>query len=118
MIKIDLYDPKTGKNNHYEQARVSFGNFKKVLAVDTLTAENTAKRKILAKKLEKNELTDKEAQELEKMEDVIVSLFDSPKVNKKALEEGLGSDAISVMQKILTDAMGGIKADSNHPAKK
>lgn len=129
MIKIDLYDPKTGKNNHYEQARVSFGNFKKVLAVDTLTAENTAKRKILAKKLEKDELTDKEAQdyirlastteeELEKMEEVIVSLFDSPKVNKKALEEGLGSDAISVMQKILTDAMGGIKADSNHPAKK
>ena len=97
--------------------------------MDTLTAENTAKRTILAKKLEKDELTDKEAQDyirlastteedLPKMEDGIVSLFDSPNVKKKALEEGLGSDAISVMQKILTDAMGGIKADSNHPAKK
>ncbi|MCO6542128.1 MAG: hypothetical protein J6573_07495 [Lactobacillus sp.] len=128
MLKIDLYDPKIGDTKHYEQSRVAFGDFKRVLAFDKLTAQNEAKRKILNQKLEAGTLTDKEAkeyvrlsstseEELDAMEDIIVSLFHNPKVTKKALEEGLDSNGIEVLKQILTDAMGGIEADNNHPAK-
>lgn len=130
MIKIDLYDPKTGDTKHYEQPHVAFGKVKKVLAVDKLTAQNKAKRKVLEQKLDNGTaLTDKEIQEyiklastseeeLDQIENLIVELFDSPKVTKKALEEGLGADGIEVMQKILEDALGGVNAENKHPAKK
>lgn len=130
MIKIDLYDPKNGDTKHYEQPRVSFGNIKKVLAVDKLTAQNKAKRKVLEQKLDNGTaLTDKEIQEyiklastseeeLDQIENIIVELFNKPQVTKKALEEGLGADGIEVMKNILTEAMGGINAENKHPAKK
>lgn len=130
MIKIDLYDPKTGDTKHYEQPRVSFGNMKKVLAVDKLTAQNKAKKKVLEQKLDNGTaLTDKEIQEyiklastseeeLDQIENIIVELFNKPQVTKKALEEGLGADGIEVMKNILTEAMGGINAENKHPAKK
>ena len=130
MIKIDLYDPKIGDTKHYEQPRVSCGNIKKVLAVDKLTAQNKAKKKVLEQKLDDGTaLVDKEIQEyiklastseeeLDQIENIIVELFNKPQVTKKALEEGLGADGIEVMKNILTEAMGGINAENKHPAKK
>jgi len=129
MIKIHLYDPETGDTKYYEQNRVSFGEFKSVLKFDKDNEQDDLRKKILNKKLEGMGLTSKEEKELmeltgnddvviEKMEKLIAKLFKNPKVNVESIDAGLGADGIVVLKDIISDAMGGIEADADHPAKK
>lgn len=131
MIKIDLYDEKTGDTLHYEKSHIEFGMFKKIAKFNKEIGRKEAEANLLKQKFNQGILTtDEEAkyldvmagsevEDIESMEKLIVELFNNPKVTTKTLESGLGLDTgIDTLRKILDDAMGGIKADVDHPAKK
>ncbi|MCP8859437.1 hypothetical protein LBW12_05285 [Latilactobacillus curvatus] len=131
MIKIDLYDEKTGDTLHFEKTHVEFGMFKKIAKFNKEMSLQEAKSNLLKQKFDQNILTTaeeaeylevmsgSEIEDIERMETLIVELFNNPKVTTKTLESGLDlSKGIETLQKILNDAMGGIKADADHPAKK
>lgn len=130
MIKIDLYDPKSEETKHYEQNHISFGELKKVLKFNKLQEQDEAQLKILNTKMDSGklltsseekkyiELSGKDDIYLEKMEELIAGLFKNPKVTVEAIDDGLSSDGLDTLRDIMADAMGGIVADANHPAKK
>lgn len=130
MIKIDLYDPKSEETKHYEQNHISFGELKKVLKFSKLQEQDEAQLKILNTKMDSGklltsyeekkyiELSGKDDIYLEKMEELVAGLFKNPKVTVEAIDDGLSSDGLDTLRDIMADAMGGIAADANHPAKK
>lgn len=130
MIKIDLYDPKSEETKHYEQNHISFGELKKVLKFNKLQEQDEAQLKILNTKMDSGklltsseekkyiELSGKDDIYLEKMEELVAGLFKNPKVTVEAIDDGLSSDGLDTLRDIMADAMGGIVADANHPAKK
>lgn len=130
MIKIDLYDPKSEETKHYEQNHISFGELKKVLKFNKLQEQDEAQLKILNTKMDSGklltsseekkyiELSGKDDIYLEKMEELVAGLFKNPKVTVEAIDDGLSSDGLDTLRDIMADAMGGIAADANHPAKK
>lgn len=130
MIKIDLYDPKSKETKHYEQNHISFGELKRVLKFNKLQEQDEAQLKILNTKMDSGklltsseekkyiELSGKDDIYLEKMEELVAGLFKNPKVTVEAIDEGLSSDGLDTLRDIMADAMGGIAADANHPAKK
>lgn len=130
MIKIDLYDPKSEETKHYEQNHISFGELKKVLKFNKLQEQDEAQLKILNTKMDSGklltsseekkyiELSGKDDIYLEKMEELVAGLFKNPEVTVKAIDDGLSSDGLDTLRDIMADAMGGIAADANHPAKK
>lgn len=130
MIKIYLKNPETGETNYYEQNNVSFGEFKDVLNFNKKNEKMDLRKKILTKKLESDTpLTGKEEKELmdltgndddviDRLEELVAKLFKNPKVTVESIDKGLGADGIMTLKDILADAMGGIEADADHPAKK
>lgn len=130
MIKIDLYDPKSEETKQYVQNYISFGELKKVLKFNKLQEQDEAQLKILNTKMDSGklltsseekkyiELSGKDDIYLEKMEELVAGLFKNPKVTVQSIDDGLESDGMSTLSDILADAMGGVEADTNHPAKK
>jgi len=130
MISIHLYDPETDETKYYEQNRISFGELKKVLKFNKMQQEDSAELKILNTKMDNKklltgaeekkyvELSGKDDVYLEAMETLVASLFKNPKVTVQSIDDGLSADGMSTLSDILADAMGGVDADNNHPAKK
>lgn len=130
MISIKLYDPKSGETKYYEQSRVSFGELKQILQFNKMQEEDKATLKILNTKMaagklltsaeEKKyvEISGKDDVYLETMEKLVAKLFKNPKVTVESIDQGLSANGMSALSDILADAMGGIDADNNHPAKK
>jgi len=130
MISIKLFDPESEETKYYEQNRISFGELKKVLKFNKMQQEDSAELKILNTKMDNKklltsaeekkyvELSGKDDVYLEAMESLVASLFKNPKVTVQSIDDGLSSDGMSTLSDILADAMGGVEADNDHPAKK
>lgn len=130
MIKINLYDPESGDTKHYEQNHISFGELKKILKFDKMQQEDSAELKILNAKMNNGklltgaeekkfvELSGKDDVYLDALEELVAKLFKNPKVTVESIDDGLSAEGMTILKDILADAMGGIEADSNHPAKK
>lgn len=131
MIKIDLYDAKKDETAHYEKTHIEFGMFKKIAKFNKEMSRKEAEADLIKQKFDQGILTSEEeskyldmmagneVEDIEAMEKLIVELFNHPKVTTKSIESGLDlSKGIKVLQGIINDAMGGIKADADHPAKK
>lgn len=130
MIKINLYDPESGDTKHYEQNHISFGELKKILKFNKMQQEDSAELKILNTKMNNGklltgaeekkfvELSGKDDVYLDALEELVAKLFKNPKVTVESIDDGLSAEGMTILKDILADAMGGIEADSNHPAKK
>lgn len=130
MILIKLYNPKSGETNYYEQQHISFGELKSVLKFNKTQSEDAAELKILNAKLDAGklltsaeekkyvDLSGKDDVYLEMLETLVAKLFKNPKVTVESIDEGLSAEGMTTLKDILADAMGGIDADENHPAKK
>lgn len=130
MISIKLYNPKSGETNYYEQQHISFGELKSVLKFNKTQSEDAAELKILNAKLDAGklltsaeekkyvDLSGKDDVYLEMLETLVAKLFKNPKVTVASIDEGLSAEGMTTLKDILADAMGGIDADENHPAKK
>ncbi|WP_338213879.1 phage tail assembly chaperone G [Companilactobacillus muriivasis] len=130
MISIKLYNPKSGETNYYEQQHISFGELKSVLKFNKTQSEDAAELKILNAKLDAGklltsaeekkyvDLSGKDDVYLEMLETLVAKLFKNPKVTVESIDEGLSAEGMTTLKDILADAMGGIDADENHPAKK
>lgn len=130
MIKINLYDPESGDTKHYEQNHISFGELKKILKFNKMQQEDSAELKILNAKMNNGklltgaeekkfvELSGKDDVYLDALEELVAKLFKNPKVTVESIDDGLSAEGMTILKDILADAMGGIEADSNHPAKK
>lgn len=125
MISIKLYNPKTGDTNYYEQKKVPFGKIKKIIEFNKAQATKETELDLLQRKLEENGSlskteetkylnlqTEVEFGMVDPMVELVVDLFNHPKVTKEAIYDGLDlSDGIQGLSDILTQAMGG-KTDS------
>lgn len=129
MISIKLYDPESKETKYYEKQKIDFGEFKKVLKFNKDIEQEDIRRKILNIKLESKSLTKSEEAELlsltgnddervEKIEKLVAELFKNPKVTVATIDAGLNGDGLQTLRDILADAMGGVEADADHPAKK
>lgn len=131
MIKIDLYDAKNDETAHYEKTHIEFGMFKKIAKFNKEVNRKEAEASLMRQKFNQGILTSEEEanyvnmmagseiEDIEAMEKLIAELFNHPKVTTKSIESGLDlSKGMETLQGILNDAMGGIKADADHPAKK
>ncbi|WP_125711767.1 hypothetical protein [Companilactobacillus kedongensis] len=130
MISINLFDKKTKETKHYEQHNISFGELKSILKFNKIQQKDAAELKILNMKMNNGKiltpneekkyitLSGKDDTYLDLLEELVAKLFKNPKVTVQAIDEGLPANGISALKDILADAMGGVEAENNHPAKK
>lgn len=129
VLKIDLTQ-RNGDTLHYEQPRVPFGQMSQLMKFESKQEKRELRKKFLDKKLaagtasekefnERLALADEEAGVVDEMIDVVVNLFNNPKVTSKTINEGLNlSDGADKLSKILSDAMGGTHSAADSAAKK
>lgn len=127
MISIKLYDPESDETKYYEQRKISFGKIKKILDFNKNIEEKSARLRILEDKLTNGVvLTKSEEKEfvslsgenevgmLEPMIDIVVDLFNNPKVTKEAIYNGLDlQDGVETLRNIMSSAMGGVNKDNS-----
>lgn len=127
MISIKLYDPESDETKYYEQRKISFGKIKKILDFNKDIEEKSARLRILEDKLTNGVvLTKSEEKEyvslsgenevgmLEPMIDIVVDLFNNPKVTKEAIYNGLDlQDGVETLRNIMSSAMGGVNKDNS-----
>ncbi|GKT04466.1 hypothetical protein [Furfurilactobacillus entadae] len=131
LLKIELHDQKDGGKSVYENTRVKFGLVKKVMKFMADDEKQRNRVQVLRSKLDDKVITRAEEKELDTlidaqnmgavtaMEELVVALIDNPKVTVDTLDNGLELDTgTDQLRKVLNDAMGGLKAEAEHPAKK
>jgi len=128
-LKLDLQN-KDGEFIHYEQPKVSFGMMDKLMEFNADSEKLSLKKQYLDSKLSKGTITpdefnerlkisDDESKQADQMVDLIVKLFNNPKVNSKTIKNGLElSNGIDKLSQVLTDAMGGTHSAAGSAVKK
>jgi hypothetical protein len=92
MIKIELYNPKTGETETYVENFVSARSLRKVIEFGV--------------KQETEEMN--ELEQLDELVALVASLFRSEKVTFDSIYDGIPADKIGdVLSGILTDVLGG-----------